>query len=311
VGVVLLAVGVMFFFAANWSAFSGLARMGLVCVALAGTALLGLRLGLDSAAGRASLGLSALLIGPLLAVYGQTYQTGADSYELFLGWALLMTPYIFLVRWGGLVALQVVLLELCWGLFAFQVMGLRFFKDPAVHLSLVAMNLVGWGVAEAWVHRIVARTASGERPAIRVPRWLGRIFLLASMIFVVPLVAAELADDGVLRVIDRYPLEVISILVMLSVVWLRARSGQRDIFALTAVGMSLVLLSACEVGHVLEREMRDSFAIFWTGLYTMVSVGAVGSWARAHLKAAGGDPDDDERDIYDDAPAQGEVSHVG
>nr|HMN80257.1 DUF2157 domain-containing protein [Burkholderiaceae bacterium] len=50
-------------------------------------------LGLTRTAGRALLTLAIVLIGPLLALFGQTYQTGADTFELFRGWALLALPW--------------------------------------------------------------------------------------------------------------------------------------------------------------------------------------------------------------------------
>ncbi len=38
----------------------------------------------------------------LLAVYGQTYQTGADPYELFFGWAILIIGWVAISRFAPL-----------------------------------------------------------------------------------------------------------------------------------------------------------------------------------------------------------------
>jgi uncharacterized membrane protein len=46
-----------------------------------------------------------------LAIFGQIYQTGADTYELFTGWALLILPWVLFARFGGLWLLWLVLLN--------------------------------------------------------------------------------------------------------------------------------------------------------------------------------------------------------
>ncbi len=70
-GAVLLAVGVIFFFAYNWNELGRVARLGLaellVAVAVTGSAVLGT----DRPAGKASLFAAALLTGAMLALFGQ------------------------------------------------------------------------------------------------------------------------------------------------------------------------------------------------------------------------------------------------
>ena len=39
------------------------------------------------------LALAGILLGALLALLGQTYQTGADTWELFAWWAVLLLPW--------------------------------------------------------------------------------------------------------------------------------------------------------------------------------------------------------------------------
>jgi uncharacterized membrane protein len=81
--------GVMLWIAANWDTLGRFGRFGL---------LLGLVLAMCAGAlwrpvARAPLGLVALLgIGALFAYFGQTYQTGADPWQLFALWAVLALP---------------------------------------------------------------------------------------------------------------------------------------------------------------------------------------------------------------------------
>ena len=68
--------GVIYFFAYNWAALGRFAKFGLLDFAIAACALGAFRVGLEALAGRALLAAAAVLVGPLLAVYGQTYQIG-------------------------------------------------------------------------------------------------------------------------------------------------------------------------------------------------------------------------------------------
>lgn len=82
-------LGLIFFVAANWSALGRAGQFGLLqgltVLSCAGAALL--------PRARAPLGLLGLLsMGGLFAYFGQTYQTGADAWQLFALWTALALP---------------------------------------------------------------------------------------------------------------------------------------------------------------------------------------------------------------------------
>jgi uncharacterized membrane-anchored protein len=103
-GVAILAaslsgLGIIFWVAANWDLFSRAGRFGLLQCAVA-AACVG-ALGLPAA--RRALALLALLaIGALFAYFGQTYQTGADPWQLFAMWAALSLPLCLAARHDAL-----------------------------------------------------------------------------------------------------------------------------------------------------------------------------------------------------------------
>lgn len=100
-GALLLATGLIFFFAYNWDAWHRFAKLGMALAALAacvGTALVAAPFGTIY---RAALLAACLATGALLALIGQTYQTGADVWELFVAWTALMTPFALLSRSSG------------------------------------------------------------------------------------------------------------------------------------------------------------------------------------------------------------------
>lgn len=97
-GGVLVAVAIVFFIAYNWHAMPAIARFALVEAAIVGAIGACLWRGPDSPAGVAALCIAAIATGGLLALVGQTYQTGADTYELFAAWALAILPWTLIGR---------------------------------------------------------------------------------------------------------------------------------------------------------------------------------------------------------------------
>jgi uncharacterized membrane protein len=97
-GVALLAAGVICIVAYNWPALPRWARFALAQAVLLLVLALAFRFGVGSRYGKAALTLAIALIGPLIALYGQTYQTGAALSGLFLAWAALALPWTLAAR---------------------------------------------------------------------------------------------------------------------------------------------------------------------------------------------------------------------
>jgi uncharacterized membrane protein len=88
-------LGLIFWIAANWDTLGRFGRFAL----LEGVVLVMCLGSLWRPAARVPLGLLALLtIGGLFAYFGQTYQTGADPWQLFALWAVLALPLCLGVR---------------------------------------------------------------------------------------------------------------------------------------------------------------------------------------------------------------------
>lgn len=84
--------------AANWQDIGRFARFGAALAILTGLAIAVLAIGLERPLGRSLLTVAIGLIGPALALYGQTYQTGADVHTLMFTWVLLALPWMVASR---------------------------------------------------------------------------------------------------------------------------------------------------------------------------------------------------------------------
>src|SRR5690606_19842088 len=89
---------VIFFFAANWQDLSRWGRFGLALAVFATAAGLAVKAGPERLAGKAFALAALVLLGPVFAVYGQEWQTGADAFDLFVTWALLATGFAWASR---------------------------------------------------------------------------------------------------------------------------------------------------------------------------------------------------------------------
>lgn len=107
--VLLLGGALICWVAANWAGWSRLQRLTGAQLALTTVTLGAVVLLWRARASRQSprsaaaglLGLACVALGALLALLGQTYQTGADTWELFAAWAVLMLPWAVAARSGS------------------------------------------------------------------------------------------------------------------------------------------------------------------------------------------------------------------
>ena len=156
-GTLALVCAMLFLVAYNWSEMGRWLRFGLVQAALVAAIAVycwGVR---RVVVVRAALTAATLLLGVLLALYGQVYQTGADPWQLFFTWAVLMLPWVLVARfdalwvlWLGLLNLSVALYFRTWS----GAFGTLFISDAAALWGLFVLNtsaLVVWELgARRW-----------------------------------------------------------------------------------------------------------------------------------------------------------------
>lgn len=167
-GAAFLLCAVVFFFAHNWDAMGKFLRLSLP---LAGLLLCGAGAywkGLEKTAGQAFAFGAAVLAGVFMAVFGQTYQTGAFVYELFLNWALIIVPLALLARnkWMWLLDFYVFMCFL-FSYFPEQSWWWRSGALPEPFLTVCAVFMLAWLMTELVPAR--GTVSSGFKAFVWVP----------------------------------------------------------------------------------------------------------------------------------------------
>ncbi len=97
-----IAFGVIFFFAYNWDNISTASKFVMIQVLMLVSLFAYTQTKRYSNANTTILFFLAMLLGSLFALFGQTYQTGKDPWQLFMIWALFVMPIAFTSRSSSL-----------------------------------------------------------------------------------------------------------------------------------------------------------------------------------------------------------------
>lgn len=266
-GTVMVAVGVAFFIAHNWDALGRFAKLGLVETALAAALGAVAWLGLDRAGGKAALLGAAVLTGALLAFVGQTYQTGADTFELFAAWGLAILPWALLGRLPALWLLWLVIVNLALTLYYTTFHGLFgvLFGPERLLWILFGFNtlaLVAWEAA--------ARLGVDWLAA----RWVPRLIAAGSGGLVTALAIWGIVDPGETR-----GWGVPAWLLWIGAAYLIYRRTLRDVFVL-AVGVSSVIVVVTTF-LVWRAELHEAGGFLVVSLVVIGLSAAGARWLRA------------------------------
>jgi len=198
-GALSLAFAIMFFIAYNWNEFQYMSKFALVEGLIVLSVGFYLYLGAEKISSKVSLMVSTILVGVLLALVGQTYQTGADPWQLFFYWAILILPWVFIGKFSPLWMLWIFLINLSfslymeifdseisilWAFFIFNTLALilwEFFSHKFEWLKrLWAIRVLGFisGNAVTWLVFSFIWGSSNPLTIVAWIGWLGVIYLL-------------------------------------------------------------------------------------------------------------------------------------
>jgi uncharacterized membrane protein len=285
-GVVSLIAGAIFFVAANWQAFGVTGRFVLLQSAFAIAIGLAIWRAPPARSGHMALVVAMMLVGAMFALFGQTYQTGADVYELFLIWALFALPFAIVAQNGVHWALWWCILNVALALFT-GFLGTRHFLwmwfdrfgfDRAPLLMAAAIiNFAGAAV--------FARLGT-SRFAVHAPEWLIRLLLTFG--FGYGTVASMIAIAGTqygARQGGRFDAAVLLTFAAISAALaFHTMRVKRDVFPLALIAAAWIAISSTFLVRHLFGNRGDAGAFFVIALWLIGTSTAASFFLMARIR---------------------------
>lgn len=278
-GVVQLLAGVLFFFAYNWVSIPPMGKLGIVQGAVVLAVGGAFWLGAQGVVGRWLLIAATLLVGVLLAVFGQIYQTGADPFELFTAWAVLTLPWVVVARWALHWLLWLTLLITAWLLWGWQVaVPAEWLSDHAVIPLAAVIPLI---------FLVVSEIGAARFPWLK-PAWSRRLALGAVLVFAYLPLADWVSQDW------SGSTGPITLVATLLGIWIGAHFYGRhrpDLPALALIAFAAATTAATLlIALMLELDLDGSaeFLLF-AAVITSAFAAALAFWFQAWRRLHGGE----------------------
>ena len=250
-------LGIIFWIAANWQTLGPVGRFAL----LQGFVLAMCAGALWRPAARAPLGLLALLaIGALFAYFGQTYQTGADPWQLFAVWAVLALPLCIAARSDVLWAPWALVVMTGISLWVHAHTGHRWRVQP----DDLLVHLFGWVGALM----LVAALSAPFRRLTGTGVWALRTAIALAVVMI-----ASTAIGGLLG--SRAELHyALGLAVLAGGGYMLSRPESFDVFGLSAIALGLDTLLVFGLANLLFRSASHSDG--WILALLVVGLAAAG-----------------------------------
>lgn len=223
----LAGLGLVFAIAANWDDLSRTTQFGLLQAAVAVGAL-----GVMAVPRlRMPLGLWCLLAtGGLLAFFGQTYQTGADAWQLFALWAALSLPLVLGAQSDAVWSIWVLVATTAISLWVAAHTAHRWRAEP----DDLGVNLIGWALALGLTMALNTTLAS---------RWGAGLWARRTAAC---LAVGLVTFTAMVALFGEHPTAhaLLALLALAAAAWLASRPAAFELFTLSAaaLGLNVVLV---------------------------------------------------------------------
>ncbi|PMG41979.1 DUF2157 domain-containing protein [Shewanella sp. 10N.286.52.B9] len=221
--------------------------------------------------------MAAIFFGVLLALFGQTYQTGADPWQLFFNWAVLILPWVIIGRLSALWMLWIGLINLSILLYYMNFSGtLGFFINQELN-SLWVIFFFNTLVLACW-------ELLSQRYTWLSARWAPRLLAIASGTCISWLMVGSILGFSDESYLSSGFSEIGILPVMIWPMWLIAmylgyRKYQQDLFMLAGILVSVNIVVICFVlSHWLEAIGEIGFLLISNMMIAMAAGSAI--WLR-------------------------------
>lgn len=261
--------GIFFFFAFNWASMHRFFKLGLLETLMLVSVGFAAWRSLDKLTGKIALTATGLIVGALVAVYGQVYQTGADAYQLFLTWVLLITGWVLISKFTPLWFLWILLSNLSLTFYWSQIIGEI---NSQLYLGLVLLN---GGAALLW------EIAHSRGIDWLESRWTPRLLSLPVFtILVIQTITLIFSWSG-----DSWIFVMFVLFIIISALVLYVYSQKiLDLFMLTICAFSIIISFNFWISDVLGDSLDELLFCVLSGLF-IGQAALVVTWLRKVTKS--------------------------
>lgn len=259
VGIGFTVSGIIFFFAYNWNDLPKFAKLGIVEILLVASVLLAVFTRWNRLVKQILLTGATFLTGTLFAVFGQIYQTGADAYDLFLGWTLFTILWAVAIRFAPLWLTFIGLLCTTIWLYNIQIAS-----PDSWEMTLLA-NAVTWICASATV---ITEWMSIKGSLNKQNRWFVSLLSLATIVHTCYLTMLAISDASSLAIATICEEKAIivslisTILIFSAGLWFGWK--EKNLFYLAAIPFAtLMILLTTFICH---SDLREVNLFFFSGM---------------------------------------------
>ena len=252
-GVSFTTAGIVFFFAYNWADLNKFAKIFLIegLIVVLTSLVLFSKISLEIK--NIILTGASILVGVLMAVFGQIYQTGANAYDLFLGWTLFIMLWVIIANYSPLWLIFIVLINTSLVLYSQQVA-----HDWSVMFIFTLLFIINTLFLAASLFR---KQLSGEHS-----NWFPYIIALAIV---------TIATVGIgIGMFDKINTSFFVLLVMVSIlyaigIWYGLKT--KNSFYLAIVPFSIIII----ISIFLIKLTDNAFMFFFISFFVIGSVSFV------------------------------------
>ena len=251
-GIGFTMAGIVFFFAYNWDSLHKFVKIGLIEGLVIALILVIIFSKINHTVKNILLTGASILMGVLMAVFGQVYQTGANAYDLFLGWTLAITAWVIVANFAPLWLVFITLINSTIILYAQQVANN--WTDVLIFLLLFLLNSIFLSGA-----LLLAK----YKPAARQPSWLLIILALAAVTMAtLGMIAGIIGNEG-------SPAILVLVLAIAIIYAMAFRYGlqQKSLFYLAVISFSIIVI----ISTVLVDLSDDAPMLLFTFLFIIGS----------------------------------------
>ena len=256
----LFLFGVVFFFAFNWQEITRFHKFAMI-EALVVASLWAYSHWFIRPSAKVFVLAAAVFVGVLLAFFGQTYQTGADTWQLFATWAILITPWAFLAQLGALWLLWLILVNLSIVLY-FQVFHGLFgvvFSSNQLQLAMFVFNTTALLLWEFFATRLAWLYGRNEVRLLAVASGFSVTWLMLEAIFS--------HNQEFYWIVVAYPL-------WLLIGYTLYRQRIPDLFMLAGGALTLIVISTAFLGKEFLNKQGDFFLVLamWVVMWSSLAI---------------------------------------